>query len=63
MTQRAKVIGRMIAAGKLNPNASVTWGDLCAVEDIAEGTDHGKARRAELEAEGVLAPLAKGKKK
>lgn len=53
-TKRAKVIGRMIAAGLLNPNAPATWGELSQVMDIAENNSHGAARRAELVEQGVL---------
>lgn len=54
-TNRAKVIGRMIAAGELNPNDRPTWAELLAVFDVAENTSHGAARRAELVEKGVLA--------
>lgn len=55
--KRAKVIGRMIAAGELEANGIVTWGLLAHINDLAEGTAHGAHRRAELEDRGVLTAL------
>lgn len=49
MSQRAAVVGRLIAAGKLDASRPVTFGDLAYLNDLAEGTAHGAAARAELE--------------
>lgn len=50
----AAVIGRMVAMGELSPNEPLTAGKLCELSDIAEGTGHGEARRAEFDRKAAL---------
>jgi hypothetical protein len=59
-TPRAKIIGRMIAAGEVEPNAPVTWGKLSEVMDMAENNSHGARRRAEFDAEWDARRYRKG---
>lgn len=45
----APVLGQEIAAGLKSANATPTWGELLQLFDVAEGTEHGRGRRAELD--------------
>jgi len=59
-TPRAKIIGRMLAAGEVEPNAPVTWAGLSRVMDMAENNAHGARARAEHDAEWDARRYRKG---